>query len=233
MSPFYIKTKDEDQIKRTFDEWGGCVLLPSMFDISNMSTEAANIMVNVENENNDNYVAGYANKVFIKSSLDNQIANYPEICRFFGEPLLQSLFEKITCGKGTFCEDVYMTKEIYNHERLARNGFLHFDRNWAFKVIVYLSDVEEGCGPFSVVPKSHGLGKSLRLLGWEKYKAFENIPNRATIDFPDISKLLGDTQPIYGKAGTVIIFDSDIFHLGGVVKPEKEKWIIRSHSRYW
>jgi hypothetical protein len=233
MDPFYVKTKDQEHIKQVFDEWGICIFPPGIFDISEMRSEALNIMVNVENENNGSYAAGYATKVFTNSSLDRQITNYPEICHFFDEPLFQSLFDSVTCGAGTFCEDVYMTKEIYSDERLARNGYLHFDRNWGFKILVYLSDVEEGCGPFSVVPKTHLLGKSLRQLGWDKHKNFEMIPNRADIDFPDVSHLLGNVQPIYGKAGTVVIFDTDILHLGGVVELGKKRWIIRSHSRSW
>lgn len=233
MLPFWVDSLDQSAIYAKIQEWGVCVLSHDLLDISELRVEASKILSNAEKNNLGEYSPGFADKVFIKSSLVEQAKRFPNICSYFELPLFQSIFSQLSNNSGTYCEDVYMTKEIFSDKELARNGYLHFDRNWSFKIMVYLSDVDDGCGPFSVVEKSHHLGKALRQLGWEKNKAFGKIPNRAEIDFPDIHKLLGDIQPIYGKAGTVILFNSDVFHLGGLVKPEKERWIIRSHSRCW
>jgi hypothetical protein len=233
MLPFYVESLCGLEVENNLKEWGLCVFYPNLLDISDLRGEASDLLSQAEKSNGGEYSPGFAEKVFVKSSLEAQTLNFPNICGYFGLPIFRTVFDKLSDNAGTYCEDVYMTKEIHSDRGLARNGYLHFDRNWAFKILVYLSDVEEGCGPFSAVPKSHHLGKSLRQLGWDKYNKFEKIPNRADIDFPDVKKLLGDVQPIYGKAGTVIIFNSDVFHLGGVVKPGKERWIIRSHSRSW
>jgi hypothetical protein len=233
MLPFYVKKLCDSDIYNNLKEWGLCVISPNLFDISDLRAEAAHLLIKAEKNNRGDYSPGFAEKVFTKSSLEKQILNFPNICSYFGQTTFKAVFNEISNHSGTYCEDVYMTKEIRSNRGLARNGYLHFDRNWALKTLVYLSDVDEGCGPFSAVPKSHHLGKSLRQLGWDKHKSFKMVPNRAGIDFPDVSKLLGDAQPIYGKAGTVIIFNTDTFHLGGVVEAGKQRWIIRSHSRSW
>ena len=233
MSTIVVETLDESAIYKTIQESGVCVIPHHLIDCSQLTSEASEIIQEAERRNFEEYSPGVAEKLFVKSSIAKQASKYPKICDYFSHPLFRSVFDSVTNGEGTFCEDIYMTKEVRNDRGLARNGYLHFDRNWAFKVMVYLSDVTEGCGPFSVVPGSHDLGRSLRQLGWEKYKKYGNVPNRSEVDLPDVSKLLGETQPIYGKAGTVILFDTDIFHLGGLVETGKHRWIIRSHCRSW
>ena len=80
---------------------------------------------------------------------------------------LQQLFNELC--ENIICQDVMMTHE-YKNEEVARNNWLHFDRLRCWKAVVYLTDVEEGCGPFSVIPQSHKTGHQLR-------QAFINAPS--------------------------------------------------------
>ena len=95
------------------------------------------------------------------------------------------------------------------------------------KPLVYIKDVSEKDGPFTVVEGSHTIGAELR-------KQSSSLPydmrkNRIDIDFPEIKYT---KKPLVGAAGTTIIFDSDIFHEGGnILSPEGERIIIRSHWR--
>ena len=97
--------------------------------------------------------------------------------------------------------------------------------------MVYLTDVEKGCGAFSVVPESHHVGAKLRRSS--NKLPYSIRPNRVKLDFPEFY-----TEPIqiYGPPGTLILFDSDIFHLGGKIEENKERILIRSHwytNRKW
>ena len=121
------------------------------------------------------------------------------------------------------CRDVMLTHE-FKHDIMERNKWLHFDRWRSYKAMVYLTDVDYKDGPFSVVPRTHSKGKKLR----REFAnlRYENRPNRIKLDYPD---LFEDPVALTGGAGTLILFDSDIFHLGGDVKEGHNRKLIRSH----
>ena len=98
--------------------------------------------------------------------------------------------------------------------------------------MLYLTDVDKDSAPFSVVPGSHKDGSRLRTRAIEKAaNEYEKIKNWPLEDYPESGYSKDDIVPIEGKAGTLIIFDTDIFHLGGNVSNGKERMMIRSHVR--
>lgn len=107
----------------------------------------------------------------------------------------------------------------------TRNNYLHFDRYRSLKVMTYLEDVNEECGPLNVVKGSHLKGKKLRK-NFQRESNYDSMKNRIDIDYPNIKYKL---FPIIGPAGTTIFFDSDIFHMGGLIKKGKTRTVIRSH----
>ena len=121
------------------------------------------------------------------------------------------------------CQDIFMTHDFKNDE-MERNMWLHIDRLRCYKAMVYLTDVDESCGPFSVVPKSHKNGYFIR--NSFKHMSYANKPNRIKLDHPHLYE---EPLKICGKKGTLILFDTDIFHMGGKVDDEKERMLIRSH----
>jgi hypothetical protein len=58
----------------------------------------------------------------------------------------------------------------------------------------------------------------------EAYKL--NLEKIIKLDYPELYK---EPTPIFGAPGTLILFDTDIFHLGGKVSTGKERKLIRSH----
>lgn len=142
------------------------------------------------------------------------------------KPLVYSQEVNALYGEGMSCpiRNICITYEN-NSETVTRNNYLHFDRSRSFKVFVYLSEVDEGSGPFSAVEGSHNKGAELRrAFANEKY--YEKKRNRIDIDYPEIEY---NITPILGPAGTTILFDSDIFHKGGNVTENGFRCIIRSH----
>lgn len=167
----------------------------------------------------------------------------------FKENWIKELFiaynNKISKG---FCDSIYSTHDYKFDGNIARNGYLHFDRNSSLKFFIYLDDVNKENGAFFIQPNSHKLGKELREKAWGKMipkpndnllkkvvkklfgKNFSVVKNRIELDYPELydsSKLI----PVEGKAGTLIVFDSDIFHLGGLIeKKGLERLVLRMHS---
>ena len=102
---------------------------------------------------------------------------------------------------------------------------------WAFKFFIYLTDVDKSCGAFSCVPGSHLLGKELRQNARKESKNYSKIRNRIFVDYTNLKAYKNKIEPIEAPKGTVIVFDTDVFHMGGKVKTGKERVVIRSHNR--
>jgi len=168
---------------------------------------------------------------------------------FFSKPWMKELFltynNKISKG---FFNSIYSTHDYKFDGSIGRNGYLHFDRNVSLKYFLYLNDVTKENGAFFIQPNSHKLGKELREKAWGRFiptpndnllkkvllklfgKHFSVIKNRIELDYPEIydsKKLI----PVEGKAGTLIVFDSDVFHQGGKInKKGAERIILRMHN---
>lgn len=138
----------------------------------------------------------------------------------FASEFIVSLFSEFKAK----LQDVFVTHE-YKTGLKARNNFLHFDRLRSLKVLVYLTDVNLQNGPFSLVKGSHITGMKFR----REFASLDNYAekkNRIDLDYPEIKY---DLKPITGPAGTTVVFDSDVFHMGGDVKEGCERLIVRSH----
>ena len=134
------------------------------------------------------------------------------------------------CIKEVFAEfdaspqDIFITYENKTGV-MTRNNFLHFDRYRCMKALVYLEDTDENCGPFTIVEKSHTKGVELRRR-FINQSNYESIKNRIDIDYPEIENKL---KPIVGPAGTTILFDTDLFHMGGSIEEGRSRTVIRAH----
>ncbi len=167
----------------------------------------------------------------------------------FSKSWMKVLFYSYNNGvtKGYF-DSIYSTHDFKFDGSTGRNGYLHFDRNASLKYFLYLNDVTKENGAFFIQPNSHKLGKKLRHKAWGNLipkpndsffkkiiiklfgKPFKDIKNRIELDHPELydeSKLI----PVEGKAGTLIVFDSDLFHQGGKInKKGAERIVIRMHN---
>lgn len=153
----------------------------------------------------------------------------PTLYRVFNSDLMKYVAKRY-CSNGYargFNADIFATHDFRADQGLARNGYVHFDRLWRFKFFLYLTDVEEGCGAFSAAPATHHRGLELRKNITSVAKDYEDIKNRIDLDYPNEEYNL---EPVYGKAGTMIVFTSDVFHKGGDIEEGKERMIVRGHS---
>ena len=165
----------------------------------------------------------------IGSLRENHLAGNTGIVGVFGAPWMHTLASR-HMKKDVEFDEMFITHEFRNDQGLGRNGYLHFDRIYTFKFILYLTDCDKSNGAFSCVPGSHINGKYLRSRISDKNK-YSEMKNRIFIDYPDLGYTESDVVPIEGPAGTLIVFDTDLFHLGGLVENGKERKLIRLHLR--
>ena len=104
-----------------------------------------------------------------------------------------------------------------------RNG-----RNWFLKFFIYLTDIDKSCGAFTICPKSRQRGAELRNEAHKRSKNYHDVKNRIELDYPELLETY-PPEPIEAKAGTLLVFDTDIFHKGGQVEEGKERLIVRLH----
>lgn len=99
--------------------------------------------------------------------------------------------------------------------RSARESQLwHFDREDQFilKIFLYLSDVDEGAGPFTYAPATHRKGSR-----WGKLPeySFENGVMRSTDEQMTAVVPSSDWIKAVGKKGTIVFADTRGYHKGG------------------
>lgn len=104
------------------------------------------------------------------------------------------------------------------------HDYLHFNKLFALQLLLYLTDNVS----FSVVPGTHTVCEGIRLN--QSGKSFENILNK-TSQIKELEEYESNIVPITGKAGTLIVFNTDTLHKGGTVKEGKEKLVLRSYTR--
>lgn len=146
----------------------------------------------------------------------------------FNESWMRKLDETYRNKTSGFGRSVYATYDYKNNEGLARNGWLHFDRNHCLKFFIYLTDIDKTNGAFSCSIGSRSKGEELRVKAWKKTKNYNGVLNRLELNYPD---LLGEypATPVEAKSGTLIVFDTDTFHKGGECEEGKNRLIIRLH----
>ena len=141
---------------------------------------------------------------------------------------MQEIADKYLKRSRPLNPQVAITHEYISTDDVARNGFWHFDRRHSLKFFFYLTDVTEGCGAFSIDRGKHKLGKKLRTDAWKETGTYANVRNRILVDYDNLT--IDNPEEVLGSAGTLLIFDSDLFHRGGILDEGKERMIIRGHT---
>lgn len=192
-------------------EKNGFIIIPKFYTISDQILQSA-----------DNLMNDYQYKIG-RRHVCKSIGNLPiELKEIIYNKQILNFFNSLD-KESILCKDVMITHE-FKHDFMERNKWLHFDRWRSYKAMVYLTDVGEDDGPFCVVPKTHKKGAQLRRSSCQM--RYEDRPNRIEIDYPELYQ---EPTKLIGCAGTLILFDSDVFHLGGKIKKGHERSVIRSH----
>ena len=129
-------------------------------------------------------------------------------------------------SKQNHLDAIFATTDTPDSHHLAQDP--HFDMIPTLKFMIYLNDLSFSSGAFCLSPGSHfwtrdNFGQRHQR---KPYGAVGFIEQTRTIPEYILNKL----KPIEGKAGTVIVFDTDCVHHQGIVQSDKSN-ILRAHYR--
>lgn len=161
---------------------------------------------------------------------------------------MYKIFEKYQGGPPeNFQRDLFSSYDFVCHEGIGPQGWSHFDKIQRLKFFLYVTDVDETCGPLRCAPGSQKVVRELRakeidpekITRW-RFGRFYNDPgflkegdwsegaiNGSQNHYPTVEYEMKD---VVGKAGTLIVFDSNVIHSGGQVKEGGKRIVARSHS---
>jgi hypothetical protein len=153
---------------------------------------------------------------------DMDPSTFPTLLSAFARPELENIVSGFFGEGYIFSRTIYAILDVIGSNTRVQE--LHHDKMRHLKSFIYLTDVELANGPFHCVPGSHLLTRDLQRENRER-----NI-----VPTDDDARMLGadlvnHRVPVLGKAGTLILFDSDIAHHAGTVT-EGERLAARSLS---
>jgi ectoine hydroxylase-related dioxygenase (phytanoyl-CoA dioxygenase family) len=118
-------------------------------------------------------------------------------------------------------QKIFVVKDVVGNSHHAND--LHFDVQRTLKFFLYLGDTTAKNGAFSCIPGSHLITDKIRKENSDKI-SYENR---------EFSRMLPydpkDIISVEGNAGSLIIFDTDVFHQAGKVS-DGERWVMRGQS---
>ena len=176
----------------------------------------------------------------------NSFDDNSEIKKLFTSQWMKDLYFSYTKNlHNEYGENVFSTFDYIITDKIANNGFLHYDRKSALKFFIYLTDVSKKNGAFYAAPRSNKYGKTHRINQWGTLKAhqiydhnyllkrlffnkkYSSIKNKIELDELEENY---DLIPIEANAGSLIVFDSDTLHKGGIIEENNlERLILRLH----
>ncbi len=152
---------------------------------------------------------------------DGMKKTFPLSFDFFSQPMMQSITNTYL-GDGFHAnQKIFVVKDVVGASHHAND--LHFDVQRTLKFFLYLTDTNASNGAFRCVPGSHLETKNIR----------KNNSDKISYENREFSRMLPyvpeDAVSVDGKAGSLIIFDTDVFHQAGKVSAG-ERWVMRGQT---
>lgn len=168
-------------------------------------------------------------------------ATNPAMHRTFAAPLMRDIAQGYL-GLHTFNRHIILT-----HDFRAADPIIpfHFDELRALKFLVYLDDVDEDNGPFEAIPGTHRQGRAVREHEWLRTDSYNEVRNRIFEHFSEefFYAMFGDFKQslamrratFTGPAGTLVVFDTDVIHRGGPLRPGRSRRVARgsTYTGFW
>jgi hypothetical protein len=146
---------------------------------------------------------------------------YPALRRVFYTEWVRQICDGYLGDNCSFNEAIVCTHERRPLEPITAP---HFDTIPTLKFFVYLLDTNERNGAFRYAPGTHVANADAARLWLARGGRLIDLPNVARAD--EVAQM----APFCGTAGTLLIFDSNGFHTGGVLQPGEERRVVRAQS---
>lgn len=164
------------------------------------------------------YSAGRAANV----DLQKLGSNFPVLKNSFTTSWMEKVKTAYLDEKASLNEEVFLVNDVVGSKHVAND--MHFDVVPTFKFFLYLTDTSAENGAFACVPGSHIEARKIR----EKHGSNISYGNRElTRELPFQDHEILDVE---GKAGTMILFTTEMFHRAGTVS-SGDRRVIRGHCR--
>lgn len=152
----------------------------------------------------------------------------------FKQIFLSKNFDEVTKAYlGPFCQVNLQTFTSFEYKKSTeangrpRNSYWHFDPWRALKYFFYLDDVDLNNGCLRVVPGSIEMSANIR-----NSHTLQEIVDKYYIVEEEVSKIENKVINLQGKKGSMIVFDTDIFHVGSnILEDNSKRMIITVHNR--
>ncbi len=164
----------------------------------------------------------------------HDMENYPTMKAVFSQEWFSDLTDKYFQQPNQKMLQVFFSHEYLTPDEVegeTRNSVLHVDPYEALKFMLYITDCDENNGAFRYIEGSQFDGASARvqhsisgLLG-DKYRLDKN---------EELSKKYSEKDVTYAsaKAGSLLVFTTDIIHGGGRIKHKgSERLGVICHNR--
>jgi hypothetical protein len=168
----------------------------------------------------------YENMINLRLERERIAEIFPATHAFFSQALMdeiaQAYFAPDSCrlNHQIFC--TVLTETL--GPQAAPPFALHFDKRQCLKFFVYLTDTDEGNGAMRARPGSIVANRVVRERASALHADLNEIANvRPEAESP--------TLPICGPAGTLFVFDTDMDHGAGTVRPGRARRTMRGHTQ--
>lgn len=150
--------------------------------------------------------------------------NFPSTAEFFDRPFMHAIANEYVHPSCNLNSKIYVVRDVVGTTTYAND--LHFDVQKCLKFFIYLNDVTANNGAFEFAAGTHHWVEDLRRSDRAKEITFENREISRELPYKEEHVI-----SLEGKAGTLFIFDTDMFHRTGTTSMGERK-IMRGHTYF-
>lgn len=234
MHEFYLSKNnaiDINKVVKNIQDFGICVI-PNFIQkdcISQFQDELEQIF------NNEKHASFYAPGVAVRLKNSDIFADkYPLLSEIFNSKWLYNIWytyfknHRFRLSEDIFCSWEY---KVLDKSEWSPNMYLHADKGFRAKLMIYGNNVNKNNGAFSVLPGEHYLGKQIRERAWKQTSDYSKLENKIIEDYPELGFTEEDAIPIELEAGGAFLFITDLPHKASPIKENGLfRKIVRSHT---
>lgn len=150
--------------------------------------------------------------------------DFPATSDFFDRPFMHQFVTSYVHPTAKLNSKIYVVRDVVGTTTYAND--LHFDVKKCLKFFVYLNEVSANNGAFEFVPNTHKWSEELRRSDRASEITFENRELSRQLPYKE-----EDVISLEAPAGTLFIFDTDMFHRTGTTTIGERK-IMRGHTYF-
>ena len=151
-------------------------------------------------------------------------SDFPSIASFFNRPFMREIVDVYVHPTAHLNSKIYVVRDVVGTTTYAND--LHFDVQKCLKFFLYVNDVTANNGAFEFIPGTHKWVEDIRRSERAKDITFENRELSRELPYQEEHVL-----SLEAKAGTLFVFDTDMFHRTGTTTMGERK-IMRGHTYF-